>query len=196
MNRKNLVIVLMALTMLSAKFALAQEKSNDKDGASVFRAEFMTQLDDVQKKILDLAEAMPEEKYSWRPMEGVRSVGEVYVHIAGGNYLLPSYAGVKPDKEPDRDAEKKITAKKDVVDFLKQSFEFLRGAIAKTSDADLGKPTKMFGQETTYLGVYLHAATHLHEHLGQSIAYARMNKIVPPWTAAEQAKQKQADTGK
>src|SRR6266849_5363225 len=142
MNRKYLFAALIALILLSITFVVGQEKPTGTEKAAGFRAEFITQLDDVQKKIMDLAEAMPEDKYSWRPMEGVRSVGEVYVHIAGGNYQIPSYAGGKPDKAPDRDAEKKITAKKDVIEFLKQSFEFLRSAIAKTSDADLDKPTK------------------------------------------------------
>ena len=78
---------------------------------------------------------------------------------------------------------------------LKKSFSYIRNVVQNVSDADLDKSTKMFGQETTYRGVIFETMSHMHEHLGQSIAYARMNKVVPPWTAAEQAKAKE-DTKK
>ena len=63
---------------------------------SGFRADFLAQLDDVSKKILDLAGAVPADKYSWRPEKGVRSISEVYMHIVVANYFLPSFMGVQP----------------------------------------------------------------------------------------------------
>ena len=157
-----------------------------------FRGDFMTQLNDVEKKLEDLAQAMPENSYSWRPMEGVRSVSEVYMHIAGANYLLPTFIGVKKPEGLEADLEKKVTEKPKVLQALKLSFNHLRAAVLQTSDSDLDKATKMFGDDATYRSVIFEAALHLHEHLGQSIAYARMNKVVPPWTAAEQAAEKEA----
>jgi uncharacterized damage-inducible protein DinB len=151
---------------------------------------------DIQKKLLDLADAMPADKYSWRPMEGVRSVSEVYVHIAGANYLFPGFAGVKKPDDLTKDAEKNITEKAKVIDYMKKSFAFMKDAVMKTPDADLDKPATLFGQETTIRGVFFEAGLHMHEHFGQSIAYARMNKIVPPWTAAEQAQQAKDNTKK
>jgi uncharacterized damage-inducible protein DinB len=151
---------------------------------SGFRAEFLHDLDDVEKKIVELAEAVPASKYNWRPAPGVRSVSEVYMHIAGGNYFLATFAGAKPPTYDTRTLEK-ITEKGRVTDELKKSFDYLRAVAVQASDADLEKPIKMFGNDTTVRGALMTALNHLHEHLGQSIAYARMNGIVPPWSARE-----------
>jgi uncharacterized damage-inducible protein DinB len=173
----------------SATFGLAQGNQSPNAAttpASGPRAELLRQLDDAQQKLVALAEAIPQEKYSWRPGEGVRSVSEVYMHVAGANYLIPRAVGVNPPAGLEKDLEK-ITDKAKVVDALKQSFAHVRLALLGTSDADLDKPAKLFGNNTTVRNVFLTLTTHAHEHLGQSIAYARMNDITPPWTAARQA---------
>ncbi|TAK53299.1 MAG: DinB family protein [Bacteroidetes bacterium] len=154
-----------------------------------FRGDFLAQMKDVEEKIIGLAEAMPQEKYTWRPMEGVRSVSEVFMHIAGGNYLFPKFIGVKAPEGLSQDMEKTVTDKAKVKEVLKLSFEHIRKAVMEMKDNDLENPVKMFGKETTFRDAIFTAATHMHEHLGQAIAYARMNAIVPPWTAAEQAEQ-------
>jgi uncharacterized damage-inducible protein DinB len=146
-----------------------------------FRAEFLANLDDVEDKIMELATTMPAEKYSWRPGEGVRSIGEVFMHIAGGNYFLLTFVGKQPPADIPKDLER-ITDKQRVIAELRRSFEHVRAVIAAESDADLEKTAKMFGATTTHRGVYMALLTHLHEHLGQSIAYARMNGVVPPWS--------------
>jgi uncharacterized damage-inducible protein DinB len=150
---------------------------------SGFRAEFLQDLDDVQKKIVDLAAAMPADKYSWRPARGVRSVSEVFMHIAGGNYFLASFMGTKPPVYDEQTLER-IHDKDRVLAELKKSFVFLRTVALNASDADLDKPIKMFGNDTTERAGFMQALVHLHEHLGQSIAYARMNGVIPPWSMA------------
>src|SRR5712692_4289491 len=147
-----------------------------------FRAEFLRDLSDVEKKIEDLAAAMPADKYSWRPAPGVRSISEVYVHIAGANYLFASFVGVKPPAGISRDMEKTVTEKAKVLEVMKQSFDHARQTVQGLSDEDMSKPVKMFGRDTTYGGVLFTMANHMHEHLGQSIAYARNNGVVPPWS--------------
>jgi len=147
---------------------------------SGLRAELLQDLDDAQKKILSLAAAMPADHYSWRPAAGVRSVSEVYMHIAGGNYTLVSFVGDRPML--DTGSLERVTEKARVMDELRRSFEFLRHAILKTTDADLDKPIRMFGNGGTERAAFLMALNHIHEHLGQSIAYARMNGVVPPWS--------------
>ncbi len=147
-----------------------------------FRAEFLRDLSDVEKKIEDLAAVMPADKYTWRPAPGVRSVSEVYMHIAGGNYFLASFVGMKPPAYDERALER-INDKQRVLAELKKSFDHIRLAALNASDADLDKPIKMFGNDTTVRGAFMTALNHLHEHLGQSIAYARMNGVVPPWSA-------------
>ncbi|HLK22293.1 MAG TPA: DinB family protein [Bryobacteraceae bacterium] len=146
-----------------------------------FRGLFLKQLDDVQSKVVGLAEAVPQEKYTWRPAEGVRSIAEVFGHIASANYGLPTFIGVKPPATFNR-AIAKETDKAKLVEALKASFEHLRKIVEDMPDADLEKPTKLFGQDTTYEGVLFLTANHMHEHLGQSIAYARSNGVTPPWS--------------
>jgi uncharacterized damage-inducible protein DinB len=184
-----LVVSMLCLTGLRAQ---EQQKVDAAAPASGLRAELLKQCNELEKKFVDLAQAMPQKKYSWRPMKGVRSVSEVYMHVVGANYFLPSFAGIKAPEGMSRDMEKTVTEKAKVVEMLRKSFDHLREAISSTSDADLDKPAKMFGQETTVRDVLLTTVTHMHEHLGQSIAYARMNKVVPPWTAAQQARQSKA----
>jgi uncharacterized damage-inducible protein DinB len=152
-----------------------------------FRADILRQLDDVQQKIVDLAAAVPAEKYSWRPAEGVRSVSEVYVHIAGSNYFFMTFLGIKPPMKMDPGMEKSVTDKAEIARMMKPSFDHVRSTILGLSDKDLDKTTEMFGSTSTFRNVLITELTHLHEHLGQSIAYARVNGVVPPWTAAEQA---------
>jgi len=135
------------------------------------------------RQLTQLAEATPAEKFSWRPAPGIRSIGEVYMHIALGNYFLLGQAGVKVpvdlSKLP-KDPEKSITGKAEVIKFLTTSFDAVR---ASYPTADRQKKVKFFGQEVAAEGVLLRLLVHNHEHMGQAIAYARMNGIVPPWSA-------------
>jgi len=144
------------------------------------RAELLHDLDDMQKKIISLAMAVPAEKYAWRPARGVRSVSEVYMHIAGANYTLVSFVGDRP--MIDTRSFERITEKAHVLEELRRSFDYLRDAIGNTSEADLDKPIRMFGNDSTERAAFMMALNHLHEHLGQSVAYARMNGVVPPWS--------------
>jgi uncharacterized damage-inducible protein DinB len=174
--------------LLAAPIVFAQQnaKKLPQNAApkSGFRTEFLSDLDDVQKKIIDLAGAIPAEKYTWRPNAGVRSVSEVYMHIAGGNYFLGTFLGVKPPEDMPKDIEK-ISDKKEVLAALQKSFDHLRMIVKNTSDTDFEKPVKLFGNPTTQRGVLVTVLNHLHEHLGQSIAYARMNGVTPPWSVKE-----------
>src|ERR1043166_3272249 len=193
MNLSSKFVLGVSAILLALNIAVGQNASKEPaTDITGFRADFLHQLKDVEQKIVDLAGAMPAEKYAWRPMEGVRSVSEVYMHIAGANYLLPSFVGVKKPEGLEKNLEKNVTEKAKVIQAQKVSFNHLRTAVLQTPDSDLDKATKMFGDDATYRGVIFEAALHLHEHLGQSIAYARMNKVVPPWTAAEQAAEKDA----
>jgi len=170
------IALLVALPLFAAKPAGGSPKG--------FRGEFLADLDEVEKKIIDLAAAVPAEKYAWRPAEGVRSISEVYTHIAGGNYFLATFLGAKPPADMPEDIEK-ITDKAKVMAELRKSFDYLRATLASTPDGDFEKSVKMFNDMTTERGVYVTILEHLHEHLGQSIAYARMNGVVPPWSVKE-----------
>jgi uncharacterized damage-inducible protein DinB len=179
--------VLLGYLLLTA-FVHGQGSAKAK-APSGFRGEFLTQWDDFSKKIVSLAEAMPVEKYSWRPGEGVRSVGEVFTHVAGGNFWFLQMIGVQPPAGVDTKRIDSLTEKEEIVEVLKESCEYVRQAVLNTSDADLNKPVKIFGRQGTVREVFFTIAAHQPEHLGQSIAYARMNGVVPPWTAERQSKQ-------
>lgn len=185
-----LCVVSIILILFSGAFVYAQEKGMAKADASKsgFFADYLQQWNDVEKKLKDLAEAIPEEKYSWRPGEGVRSVKEVVVHVASANYYLPSMIGVKPPEGVSQDMEKTITEKSKAIEVLTESFEHFRTALKQMSDADLDKPAELFGQKSDVRTLLFDLLNHTHEHLGQLIAYARVNEIVPPWTAARQQK--------
>ena len=178
-------VILLILFVGTFSYAGDEEKSDmPKSG---FFTDYISQWNGVEKKLKDLAEAIPEEKYSWRPGEGVRSVREVVVHVASANYYLPSFIGIKPPEEFSEDMEKTITTKSAAIKALTESFEYFRNELKKMSDADLDKPAEFFGQKSDVRGLLFVLASHTHEHLGQLIAYARMNGVVPPWTAARQA---------
>lgn len=187
MKRVGVIAMFIALGSMNINAGDAKPDKTPAAPKSGFRAEILWQLDEVQKKTEDLAAAVPAEKYAWRPSDGVRSISEVYMHIVGANYFFMTFVGVKPPMKMDPGMEKTVTDKSEIAKMLKPSFDHVRNTVLKLSDKDLDKTTDMFGNTTTYRNVLITEIAHLNEHLGQSIAYARMNNVVPPWTAAEQA---------
>ena len=137
----------------------------------------------ASRQLLALADAIPPEKYSWRPAPGVRSTGEVLMHIAGTNFYLLSRMGHKlPADFESVDVEEAATDKAKVIGWLKRSLDAVREAHATVSAAQLNKTEKFLGHEATDQGLYLRILVHANEHMGQLVAYARMNGVVPPWS--------------
>jgi uncharacterized damage-inducible protein DinB len=152
--------------------------------------EFHRDVNDVQKKMVDLAKAMPESAYGWRPGPGVRSVGEVFLHVAGENFGIPimmgmpapAETGITSDFKTGAAYEARKMSKEQTVAALEASFAHLHKAMGLTTDQNMNETIKFFGQDWSRQRAMVLTVTHLHEHLGQSIAYARMNKVVPPWS--------------
>lgn len=167
------------------------------DSPASFKSDLLGQIEYVQKQIMSLHEAVPQDKFGWRPADGVRSVGEVYNHIAFGNYGLFSFAGYAPPQgieismEKAEEWDKGVTDKKGIAERLAASFEHLKAQVKKMSDEELEKETMFFGNKLTVRSLLLTILSHLHEHLGQSVAYARMNGVVPPWTAEQEKQMKE-----
>ena len=154
-----------------------------KPAVTGVRADILRSIDAARDKLLALAEATPADKFTWRPNDKVRTVGEVYAHVAGGNYFIPTFWGVKPPDGVDpRGFDKDAGDKAKTIANMKGSFEHIHRIIEGSTDADLDKPAKLFDHEGTVREALLILATHEHEHLGQSIAYARSIGIVPPWS--------------
>jgi uncharacterized damage-inducible protein DinB len=146
------------------------------------RGEILAQFNDAAGKLEQLAEAIPQEKYTWRPGTGVRSVSEVFLHVAGSNHYVLTAVGVPSTMRGEDDLERSTTDKAQILAKLKESNAAVRSAIQAMPDADLDKATKLFGMDLTYRGVAILLESHVHEHLGQMIAYARTNGVVPPWS--------------
>jgi len=176
---KTLRRTLVAATALAA-FALPAS-------AQTLQSEMARDVREVGRKFVSLAEAVPESAYSWRPGEGVRSVSEVFMHVAAANLGLPAnLLGVAPPAGYAQDwfqGAEGITEKAEVVRHLRVSFQHLASVLEGMTDDDLQEAVNVFGRDTNRLGAALLLETHTHEHLGQSIAYARTNGVVPPWSS-------------
>jgi uncharacterized damage-inducible protein DinB len=183
---------IVAMLLAAVLSPLAAQEKGKEDTMTGFRAEYIGQIQFVKGRILDLAQAIPQESYTWRPADGVRSISEVYRHIAFANYSFIKLAGytVPSDAAFDGKAEKwekATTNKEEIVKSTERSFDAVVATVKEISDADLEKTVKVYGREMTLRNFMLSSLGHIHEHLGQSIAYARMNKVVPPWTAKAEA---------
>lgn len=185
MKRALCLISMLALATLASP-ALAHDHDAPAAAAAkggAVKAEILRQIEDAEKKLLALAEATPAAKFGWRPAEKVRSTGEVFLHVAGGNYYLPTLWGTKTPEGINMQAiEKDGADKAKVIAAMKKSFDHARKAVQSATDADLDRTVKLFDHNGTVREGLMLLANHAHEHLGQSIAYARMNGIAPPWS--------------
>lgn len=135
-----------------------------------------------QGQVIQLAEAFSEEQYDWRPMEGVNSVREALLHVAGGNYFLASKMGFAPPEDVDMMKLGEITGKENVIATLKKSNEFVLEKIMQVESAALTEEVDFGFAKMNKLGGLLAMMEHNGEHKGQLIAYARSNNVVPPWS--------------
>jgi uncharacterized damage-inducible protein DinB len=194
---RKLSVPILALTLMaggSATRAAARPVDNTAPSYDM-KAQAIQDLEGLHKQFVELAGAIPEDKFTWRPEAGVRSIAEVYLHVAGTNLNFATDIGTMPAPPAiAKDYEQSTTDKAKIIEQLNQSFDYAHAAIEKMSNADFAKPIKKYGPDASLGDVVYLIVTHTHEHLGQSIAYARANNITPPWTAAAQAKQqKKAD---
>lgn len=146
------------------------------------KADLLRELRAAEDHILALADAIPADKYSWRPAPGVRSVSEVLVHLGQGNHMLLEVTGVPRPKEMTPALEKSLTEKGKVIEMVRASYAKAVDAIEKSTPADWNRSVNFFISPATVRSVYLRITAHSTEHLGQLIAYARVNGIVPPWS--------------
>lgn len=178
-----------AVTLVVAAPLAAQQQATAARAGIM--GELMTDVAGVQKKLVSLAREMPQDKYEWRPGTDVRSVSEVFLHVAGENYGIPASVGVPVDpatglKATDFAAvtkfEQQKLSREAMVQAIDKSYAYLLKAMNDTPDATLDEKVTFFGQQMTRRAVWVATVNHMHEHLGQAIAYARSNGVVPPWS--------------
>ena len=142
-------------------------------------------LQQNQGQVIQLAEAFSEDQYGWRPMEGVNSVGEALLHVAGANYFIGSKMGIAPPEDVDMMNLAKISGKDNIIAALKKSNEFALGVVSKVESGQFGEEVDFGFAKFNKLAGLLVIMEHNGEHKGQLIAYARSNGVVPPWSAAQ-----------
>ncbi|WP_350285180.1 DinB family protein [uncultured Croceitalea sp.] len=135
-----------------------------------------------QGQVIQLAEAFSEEQYDWRPAEGISSVGEALLHVAGANYYLAMKMGFPPPEDVDMMSIGKITGKDNIIAALKKSNEFVLDKIMMVKNDDLATEVDFGFAKMNKMGGLLAMMEHNGEHKGQLIAYARSNGVVPPWS--------------
>jgi hypothetical protein len=178
----------LALLALSSAAEARAQAAGATDAAIALRSAFVADLDSIQAKYVALAEAIPAEKYSWRPAPGVRSIGEVFMHVASEYYVYtPMSHGATPSPVVGRGREAFATfesaaTKENVLKHLKEGFAYARQAVNGVEPANLVGVRKIYGRDFTIAQTSMMMSGDLHEHLGQLIAYARSNDVKPPWT--------------
>ncbi len=173
----------MLFLLLCSSLTIAQHA----DTRSALASELAADVARVSENWIPLFEAMPEDKLDWRPQEGVRSVRELFTHIADANYFFLTFGGYPMPQDPNmpRDRtkrENRYTSKADILEHLRASFSNAQEKIGQISDSTLASTVTMFGNQVTARAAMLVNLGHMHEHMGQAIAYARVNGVTPPWS--------------
>lgn len=180
------LLALVLLALVARPMPAAAQDVLTKETAAAVKAGFLADLEIMRGKFVGLAQAFPAEKYTWRPMEGVRSVSEVFMLLAFEGYsFAPGAFGGKPaDLGPREEAAKlrTLSDKTAVIDHLNKGFAHAKAQIEAVDPATLTTKRKMMGRELSVVEAAMFVGGDMHEHLGQLIAYARMNQVVPPWS--------------
>ena len=180
-----------ALLILPAACAAPDAAMSDEGmaepGMQAWQDEAVADLEQMRDKFLSLAEAFPEDTWDWQPMEGVRSVKDVMVLMVVEGNVFPSMWGATPPAGAasgfgDETARVAAMDKAGVIREMQSSLNYMVEAVRGMTPEDRAADAEWFGTPTTAAGVVVHALVDMHEHLGQSIAYARTNQIVPPWS--------------
>lgn len=195
------IATLSALAVVAPVLILAQppQAAKTTPAISPIRQELLSAFNSAAREATMLAKAVPQEQYSYSPMEGVRTFGEVFMHMGGSTLLLGSYAGLKMPDGPAHDlatvymkrgfempeifaSEAVVKDKAQIIPIMEQCFNAARDMIRNIPDSALDEKVSFFGTDVTKRQMLILMGNHLHEHLGQAIAYARVNHIVPPWS--------------
>jgi uncharacterized damage-inducible protein DinB len=187
MKRALSVICLFVLTAGTARLAAQLQQvhpfRDGTPGVTGYRSEVLALVLIQENEFLRLAEAFPADKYTWRPAPGVKSVAEVFLHVSAANYNMYKLVGTPVPPGLDvAGMELSTTDKAKIIAMLKTSYAHAEKAITDMPDANLEKTMPWLGGTITQRGVLLYIIPHIGEHLGQAVAYARINGVVPPWS--------------
>ncbi len=169
--------------LLLALFLIAPAIAHAQQAPAHFAEAFLPKFNYSAERLVALAEATPAELFSWSPGEGTMTMEHVYMHIAHYNYMYPvENMGASLPTGVDMDAIEAITGKEAVLETLRSSIAFTQSLAESITAEELATATTLYGQSTQKWDVLFQLQSHLSEHMGQLIAYARMNDVVPPWS--------------
>jgi uncharacterized damage-inducible protein DinB len=190
--RSALILAFLSASIFGAAGQTADASADHSAPSYDMKAQALVDLERMQKKFVDLATALPADKLTWRPSEDSRSFAEVFLHVAGERYQILALGGATPPADFNgKTFEKSTTEKARIVEELNKSWDFAAKTINGMTNADFAKLLPKLGPQANAGDVVYILVSDAHEHLGQLIAYARVNGIVPPWTA--EAKKKAAE---
>lgn len=191
---KLLVSMLLIVGLVGTGVAVAEQTDSTSPSYDL-KAQALLDLQNVQKKFVDLANAVPADKFGWKPSADTRSFAEVLMHVAGERYQILGLMGAKAPADFDgKTFEKSKADKAQVIAELNQTWGFTKQTISGMSNADFARLLPKLGPQANAGDVVYILVADAHEHLGQAITYARVNGVVPPWTveARKKAAEKKA----
>jgi uncharacterized damage-inducible protein DinB len=172
-----------AVLVLAVTVSMPVHVASAQDAPPGFRGEFLHQFDQSMAKIIALAEAVPAQTYARRPVPAVMPLAHTFAHIARFNYEYPARdMGIPAPAGIDPDTLERVAEKAQVVALLRRSAERVRHVVRRMPEAQLGQITTHYGRRVPQWAVLLQLLAHMDDHLGQSIAYARVSGVVPPWS--------------
>ena len=182
----------------SAQSPQAADSAADSTAPSYdMKGQSLLDLETMQKKLVDLAQTLPNDKLTWRPSPDARSFAEVFLHVASERYGILKLMGAQPPESFNAKGFEESTTDRDrIVAELNQSWDFTQKTIKGMSNADFAKLLPKLGPQANEGDVVYILISDAHEHLGQLVAYSRENGVVPPWTAEAQKKKQAATSGK
>lgn len=165
------------VTILTPADSLAQSTPTD------VRDEFLGHFERSSYKAMTLAEVIPETLYDWSPGEGVMPIAQVYAHIARYNFMyLDENLGIAAPEDIDYMSLEEITGKGEITEALRRSVEHVKERALAMTEEELVSMTTLYGRRVAGWAVLFQLISHMNEHVGQSVSYARMNGIAPPWS--------------
>ncbi|UCH65633.1 MAG: DinB family protein [Ignavibacterium sp.] len=185
---KSLSVIFLVFLATLLLVALNSDSKAVPQKQPVFVQEFIGQMSFIEGRLLELEGAIPQELMGWEPADLVRNTAQVFLHVADANYFLLTFiTGEKMEGEFGA-IEKSTTDKEEIAKIIKKSFTTIKEAISKLTEDDLNKMVKTPFGELSIRSFMISILNHNHEHLGQAIAYGRMNGITPPWSAKQDSK--------
>jgi uncharacterized damage-inducible protein DinB len=166
----------MRLTITFALFASALAAQTGSKSALIGTSQAF--FSNAKNMILRSADKIPENLWSFQPTPEVRTIGQLFAHVADGQYEF--CGGANDGNAIDKGIEKSAKTKAEIMGALKDAFAFCEAAYSKMTDASAVETVKFFGRDMTRIGIMDFNITHTMEHYGNLVTYMRLKNIVPP----------------